>query len=308
MTRDAFPPVTGAVRVERPTLGPPVRGVPGWTAALVGLCGLIGGTYHAVAGDLAASMPAGQPTLPRLDPDTWVVTLSGTLQGVPRYPGASDETVVGYPGIDVHRLGEPRRFSAPDDNFSLSLYDDDRVRLGPTARFVPGRYHGNDRRHLSGLRDVRFALEPGIFAEFYPVPAIRFRGEVRHGLHVHHGIVGTLGADYVLPTSGWELSFGPRLNLGDGAFARTYFGVSSAEAARNGRVTPYGPSNFMAAGLLGAATFMPNQTWAYTAFAGYDRILGSAANSPLVRRPFGSPNQFTLGAKVSFTFAAPAPF
>ncbi|MCJ2105494.1 MipA/OmpV family protein, partial [Methylobacterium sp. E-041] len=43
-------------------------------------------------------------------------------------------------------------------------------------------------------------------------------------------------------------------------------------------------------------------TWAYTGYAGYSRILGSSGDSPLVRRPFGNPDQFLFGLKVDYSF------
>ncbi|RUP16539.1 MAG: MipA/OmpV family protein, partial [Methylobacterium sp.] len=75
------------------------------------------------AADLGADLPRTTPTFAMIDPNTWIVTLSGSIQAVPRYPGASDYTAVGYPSIDIRRVGEPRRFSTPDDGFSLSLFD-----------------------------------------------------------------------------------------------------------------------------------------------------------------------------------------
>ncbi|MDN3570268.1 MipA/OmpV family protein [Methylobacterium longum] len=260
------------------------------------------------AADLGAVLPRPVPTFAQVDPSTWVVTVSGSLQVVPRYPGASDYTAVGYPSIDIRRLGEPRRFSAPDDGFSLSLYDDPVFRIGPTARIVPGRYYGDDRRHLFGFRDARFAIEPGVFAEFYPVSFIRTRVEARQGIYGHHGTVGSVAADYLIPTEKLLFSIGPRFNIGDASFARKYFGVSPAEAALNGRATPYDPRSFYSAGVLGAVTYTQNETWAYTAFAGYTRILGASGDSPLVRRPFGSPDQFQFGIKIDYSFTTPALF
>ena len=108
-----------------------------------------GGASASRAADLGAGLPRPTPTFAMVDPNTWVVTVSGSIQAVPRYPGASDYTAVGYPSIDIRRVGEPRRFSTPDDGFSLSLYDDQTFRIGPTARFVPGRYYGDDRRPVS---------------------------------------------------------------------------------------------------------------------------------------------------------------
>ena len=260
------------------------------------------------AADLAADLPRAAPTFALVDPNTWIVTLSGSIQAVPRYPGASDYTAVGYPSIDIRKVGEPRRFSTPDDGFSLSLYDDQTFRLGPTARFVPGRYYGDDRRHLYGFRDARLAVEPGVFVEFYPAPVIRTRAEIRQGVYGHHGTVGSLAADYLIPADTFLFSVGPRFNIGDASYARKYFGVSPSEAALNGRVTPYDPRSFYSAGGLGAVTYTPSETWAYTAYAGYTRILGASGNSPLVRRPFGNPNQYQFGLRVDYAFRMPALF
>lgn len=254
------------------------------------------------AADLAASAAPRQPAFTYVDPETWEITLSGTIQAIPRYPGASDYTIVGYPGGDIRRVGEPRRFSAPDDNFSFTLYDSDAFRIGPTARFVPGRYYGDDRAHLYGFRDARFALEPGLFVEVYPVRSVRLRGEIRQGVYGHHGTVGTVAADYLMPFDRWLFSVGPRFNIGDASFAQKYFGVSPIEAAVNGHVTAYNPGSFYSAGLLGAVTFRQDDTWSYTAFGGYSRILGASGESPLVDRPYGNPDQFTLGLRVDYTF------
>ena len=266
------------------------------------------GTTAPRAADLGADLPRTTPTFAMVDPNTWIVTLSGSIQAVPRYPGASDYTAVGYPSIDIRRVGEPRRFSTPDDGFSFSLFDTESFRIGPTARFVPGRYYGDDRRHLYGFRDARFAVEPGVFAEFYPVSFIRTRVELRQGVYGHHGTVGSVAADYLIPAEKFLFSIGPRLNVGDASYARKYFGVSPIEAALNGRVTPYDPRSFYSAGVLGGMTYTQSETWAYTAYAGYTRILGASGDSPLVRRPFGNPNQYQFGLRIDYAFRMPALF
>ncbi|MFD0938589.1 MipA/OmpV family protein [Methylobacterium trifolii] len=277
-------------------------------AALAILALVVGLGCDAFAADLGTLLSSAPPAFTRIDPNTWIVTLSGTLQVTPRYPGAEDSTLIGYPAIDLRRAGESRRFAAPDDGFSFSVYDDAAVRLGPTARFVPGRYYGDDRRHLLGFRDSRFAVEPGLFIEFYPTPSIRTRAEIRQGVYGHHGTVGSVGADYILPLDRFQFSLGPRFNIGDASFARKYFGVPVETARVNGRVTPYDPGSFYSAGLIGAATYTQSETWAYTAYAGYARILGAAGDSPLVRRPFGNPDQFQFGLRVDYSFATPAWF
>lgn len=289
--------ITGGMETKRPLALP-----------CAAFCAVLLAGGSAAAADLSDRIAPTQPVFTQVDPNTWIVTVTGNVAASPRYPGASRYTAIGYPSLDIRHAGEPRRFSSPDDGFSFALYDTDLLRLGPTARYVPGRYFGDDQRHLLGFRDARFAIEPGVFAEVYPVSNIRARLELRHGVYGHHGFVGSLGADYILPFDRFQFSIGPRFNFGDATYARKYFGVEPFEAAINGRVTPYRPNSFYAAGGLAALTYTPNETWAYTVYGGYSRILGDAADSPLVRRPFGNPNQFSLGLKVDYSFATPAWF
>ena len=138
--------------------------------------------------------------------------------------------------------------------------------------------------------------------EVYPVPSVRLRGEIRHGIYGHHGTVGTVAADYLLTLDRWLFSIGPRVNIGDASFAQKYFGVSLVEANINGRIVPYSPSTFSSAGVLAAITFHQSETWSYTAFGGYSRILGASGESPLVDQPYGNPDQMTFGLRLNYTF------
>lgn len=258
----------------------------------------------------AADMPmaAQPPVFTQVDQNLWIVTITGNVQATPRYPGSGDYTGIGYPSASIRPAGTPARFSAPDDGISFSLYDGPNFRIGPTARYVPGRYYGDDRRHLFGLRDARFAIEPGVFAEFYPVEWLRARAELRHGTIGHHGFVGSIGLDVIQPVGAFRVSIGPRFNFGDESFARRYFGVLPVEAFVNGRLTAFRPDSFTTVGALGAVTYRFNEQWAATGYVGYNRIVGSSADSPLLKRGFGTPNQFTFGAKVDYSFTMPALF
>ena len=260
----------------------------------------------ALAADL--SVAPDVPVFEKLDRTLWIVTLTDNLQATPRSPGSDQYTAVGYPGIGIREAGTPQRFSTPDDGVSFSIYDSARFRFGPTARYVPGRYFADDRRHLFGLRDAGFAVEPGAFVEYYPVSWLRARGELRHGIFGHHGFVGSVGLDVIQPLDRFQFSIGPRFNFGDEAFARRYFGVTPIEALVNNRISAFTPGSYATTGGLGALTYTFSEQWAATGYAGYNRILGSTANSPLVRRGFGSPNQYVFGAKVDYAFTMPALF
>ena len=50
-----------------------------------------------------------------------------------------------------------------------------------------------------------------------------------------------------------------------------------------------------------SATYQWNDQWATTVRGAYDRLVGSAADSPITRN-LGSRDQFTVGASASYSF------
>lgn len=257
------------------------------------------------AADLGARAPEPIPA-----PDAqklWIVTLTGEVAAGPRFPGSDRFTAFGYPGISYRRPDEPVRFSAPDDGLSIALIDTPVFRFGPVARFQGGRYYSSDRL-LFGLHDVRWTVEPGLFAEVWPTANLRGRVELRHGVHGHDGFVGNAGVDLVYPVGAFTFSLGPRLAWGDTSFTSTYFSVTPLEAALNGRLYPYSANGgITSVGALASTTYTWSPQWATTLYAGYNRLVGSAGDSPITRR-FGSPNQLTFGARLSYSFTMPALF
>lgn len=256
-----------------------------------------------LAGSASVSAQAADPLgafLPE-SPSGWIVTLKGNLQAQPTYPGADDLSFIGYPSLSLRRAGTVERFSAPDDGLSFSFLDDSALRFGAVGRFVGGRYLQDDRR-LVGLDKINWAIEPGVFVEYWPVDFLRARAEIRHGINGHHGFVADLGLDVVQSFGAFTVSAGPRVALGDGAFTRTYFGVTPEEAVLNGQVAAYRPSGgITSVGAIASASYNWSEQWATTAFVSYDRLVGDAADSPIVQE-FGSENQIGLGLTISYSF------
>ncbi|QFU14847.1 MipA/OmpV family protein [Microvirga thermotolerans] len=253
-----------------------------------------------------AAAPAGAADLfspAPLLPEGWIVTLKGNLKVGPSYPGADDFGAIAFPSLSLRRAGTPERFGAPDDGLSFSLLEDSALRVGVVGRFQGGRYLKDDRR-LFGLRKIDWAVEPGVFVEFWPLQFLRARAELRHGVNGHHGFVADLGLDLVQTYGALTFSAGPRLALGDGSFARTYFGVTPAEAALNGQVTPYKPSGgITSVGATAGVTYTWSAQWSTTAHVTYKRLVGDAADSPIVKR-FGSENQLGFGLTAAYSFGA----
>ncbi len=256
-----------------------------------------------MAGSALLPARAADPVFatPAVLPSGWIVTVKGNLKVGPSYPGSDDLSFFGYPSLSFRRAGTPERFSAPDDGLSFSFLEDSAVRVGVVGRFQGGRYL-EDNRELFGLKKIDWAVEPGLFLEYWPVEFLRARAEIRRGFNGHEGFVADLGLDVVQRFGAVTLSAGPRLSLGDDTFTRTYFGVTPLEAALNGQVAAYKPSGgITSVGATAAASYDWSEQWSTTAYVTYERLVGDAADSPIVER-FGSENQVGLGLSVSYSF------
>jgi MipA family protein len=249
---------------------------------------------------LAADVSQPEPA-PLAQNDGWIVTVKGTAQVSPTFLGSSRYSLYGWPSLSWHRVGEPAQFSAPDDGVGFSLYDTSWLRIGPVARINPGRYSGSEGR-LTGLDDVKWAFEPGVFLELWPTNQIRARMEVRYGINGFNGFVGNLGLDFVQPWGRFTFSGGPRLAWGDTDFTRAFFGVTFVEASINPLVTPYRPNGGVTSvGVAAAVSYAWSDAWTTTAFAGYNRLVSDAGNSPIVTS-LGSRDQYILGMSLAYSF------
>lgn len=238
-------------------------------------------------------------------PDDTIITLRATASVGPKFPGSDELSFSGVPGIEFRKASEAPRFSAPDDGFDFAVYQTDTLRIGPVARYRGGRYTGDDRRHLIGLDDVRWTVEPGVFVEYWAAPWLRARAELRHGIRSYEGFVSDLGVDVVHRTGPFTIAVGPRLTLGDNNFNDTLFSITPRESAINGILSPFRARGaFAAPGAAALLDYRLSETWSAGVFGNYRRIVGDAADSPIVRI-VGSPNQFEVGVSVSYSFRSP---
>ena len=151
---------------------------------------------------------------------------------------------------------------------------------------------------------LKWSVEPGAFIEVWPVEWLRARAEVRYGFNGYNGVVGTSYSWGAEQFGRFTVSLGPRLAFGGTDFTSAYFSVTPFEAALNGRVAAAVPGQrrLDLGRVLGALTYKWSEQWATTVYAGYDRLTGDAADSPITRR-LGSQDQFKVGAKLSYSFA-----
>ena len=266
---------------------------------LVCALGMLAWPAVAAAAEPVATLPS-VPFFPSASGD-WTVTIgaSGIMQ--PSYSGANGSMLSAKPIISVRRAGTPERFKGMRDNASFALIDYGRFRAGPVGAFKTAR-KASDHSELRGLNDVKFAIEIGGFAEYYAFDWLRVRSEVRRGFNGHEGIVAEFSADVIVPLNErMTFAAGPRYTVTNAKYASTYFGVSNVEALASGLPAFDARGGSNAVGVGAQLRYKLNPQWELRGYVEYDKLLGSAADSPLVKLR-GSSNQVTYGLGVAYSF------
>ncbi|MCA3555230.1 MipA/OmpV family protein [Aestuariivirga sp.] len=226
----------------------------------------------------------------------FVLDLGGGVLAQPRYPGSDETIAVPYPLIGVSRLFVPG-FGQIDGNDSVRG-----ITVYPSFNFI-GERNSADSEELEGLDDVDWALEAGLGVSAR-YDWIRGFVEVRQGFNGYSGQVANFGIDFIgSPTEDLELRFGPRAGWGSQNYMDAYFGITASEAAASPLYDQaYKPdAGFNTVGLAGSASYNLTDDWKLHALAGWDRLVGDAGNSPIVKE--GSVNQYYAGAGITYRFA-----
>jgi outer membrane protein len=283
-----------------------------WRFAIAVL--VFGAPTIAAAADLPVA-PSAPPTAPAAYappvPD-WIVTIGLEARAVPAFPGASDNKLVpaGFPLFSIRKAGTPPDYFGPRDSFGFTVLDFGVLKFGPAFKLI-GEREGWSYPELYGLAGVHYALQAGGFAEYWPVPWLRLRGELRQGFGGETGVTGDLFLDAVVPAGQFRFSAGPRMTIQSAAANSPYFSITTAEAAATAALGPsHGQAPLMAYnagggvysyGAGGQIEYFLSPQWSTHVLAEYERLTGSVADSPLVTVR-GSPDQFTFGIGATYSF------
>jgi MipA family protein len=216
----------------------------------------------------------------------------------PPYPGADSDKLGPLFSVSFAHGTDPFKFKAYDDSSGIALVSKHGFSFGPAVNFV-GRRKDSDVGAPVGR--VGATVEAGLFAG-YRFGDFRVRGEVLQGIGGHKGMRAQVGVDRIWRDGDrYVFSIGPRLLIGDARYERAYFGVTPAASLASGLPT-YTPR----AGIYGVAatsglSVQLDSRWGLFGYARYERLVGDAAKSPIVRR-FGSRDQLSGGIGLSYTF------
>lgn len=258
----------------------------------------------AAAAAFAATPAFAQDAEP--EEERLIISVGGGVQFIPEYPGADGLKLGPLFTGGARREGDPIQARAPDDGFGFSLTGrGGPVEIGPMIAFQAER----DQDDVgAAVGDVDFALEPGAFVNVNLSDSLRLRAEARRGFDGHEGWLGDLGADvFFRPGDSTIVSIGPRLRLADEEYMQTYYGQTPAQALASGLPVYTPDGGIRAAGAVMSITHEFTRNFGIYGYAQYDRLIGDAADSPIVQQ-FGSEDQFSAGLALFFNFRMRNPF
>ncbi|QIK78951.1 MipA/OmpV family protein [Sphingomonas piscis] len=227
------------------------------------------------------------------------VRVGAGAQVRPEFIGADDREIAPYWDVDIARGDNPFAFEGPDDSFGVRLLSGENFSVGPAAN-IEGKRKEKDVGAPVGT--VKTTIEVGGFADYLPSENFRLHAEALKGVNGHEGFVGSVGADYIARDGDkYVFSVGPRLLFSDSRYQRAYFGVTPAAAFASG-LPAYRPKRGVhGVALASGLSYQFSPKFGLFSFARYERLVGDAAKSPIVRE-IGSRNQLSAGLGLNYTF------
>lgn len=256
-----------------------------------------------ISGFICAAMPVGSVRADDPPPESdWTFITGGGAMYAPDYEGSDDYAVMPVPFVELSwrdRIRLTTEGGGPGILATPFLSDGLRFDLG--VRYEFGRYE-DDNDALKGLGD----LEVGAVAVFrfgYEAGPVNFGLEIARDLTGdRNGLAATAKAEYGIQLlDDVRLNIGPHLTWADDEYMSNTFGISAAQAARSRR----GLARYDAgAGLkdvgidLGIGYMLTDSIY-LMGQVGYSRLLGDAADSPLVSSE-GRADQFSAMLGVTY--------
>ena len=176
------------------------------------------------------------------------------------------------------------------------------LKFGPLVSINFGRDE-SDSVDLRGMGNVSTSFELGGFVSYTLANTTRFRVRARqdvagghNGFTVQLDAAQTFVKDGRFALSGFVSSMFASVN-----YMKSFFGVNGLQAARSGLPFYHPGSGFKDVTIGTNGSYAFNAQWSVVANASYERLLGDAANSPLVAIR-GDANQFSISSFLVYTF------
>lgn len=221
----------------------------------------------------------------------------------PEYEGAKDRKTRPAPYINLF-YGDTFFLTGMKAGANLLRYQTGQgvtVTAGPLLALRGGREQ-DDHAALNGLGDIDRALDAGGF--------VRFRKQGwQASVDVRQNLTNTDQGATVNFSAGHGMRVSEKLRLRTGVdttwassdYMKTFFGIDALQSAQSGIAQYAAGSGFKHVGASLMADYSINREWAGFATLRYKRLLGDAADSPIVAT-LGARDQVTASVGVKYHF------
>lgn len=258
------------------------------------------------AADLNKPPAPWQQSQPLTPPSPWSahIAVGGVMK--PEFPGAKDSEFLPF-GFGRLAYGD-YYIEVVGPSARINVIPGGVVEAGPLVGYDGGRDNGVKNRVVKLLPEVDSTVEFGGFAKLNfkqvitRLDSLSFGVEFAKASEGHEGYTVDLKASYGLQLSrAFHLSVDANVQFADKKYTNAYFGVTPVGAAATGLPTYTASAGVEKAGVGLNARYMFSPNWGITGRVAYDRLLGDAAKSPIVKS-VGSENQLTGAVGVLYRF------
>lgn len=232
----------------------------------------------------------------------WSFSLGAGVMYAPDYEGSNDYKVTALPIVELSWRDRVRLTTKGGPGLIATAFKADGFQVDVGVRYNFGRDE-DDNKALKGLGDLGGGAI-GSVRLGYDIGPVGLGMEVARDIGGDRdGLTATLKADYAVKLFNGRarIAVTPHVTWADDAYMSSTFGITSAQAARSARHYNRfdAEGGFKDAGIAMTAGYIFTPAISGFGRVGYSRLLGDAADSPLVNRE-GSANQFSLMVGVSY--------
>lgn len=227
------------------------------------------------------------------------------IAAIPEYEGADHHRFI---PLANGRIAKGERYIAVEGTAArANIVGAKGFEFGPVLNIGFGRDNDVEDKAVARLSEIDDAYELGAFG------AVSFsagrQGTFRASLqgvsdvsNTHDGLILTAGASYSTPI-GKRTLFNIELmsSYVDDSYAETYFSVTPTGSAASGLSRFTAKAGLKDVGLSVTTSYQVADNWGIVGYAGYRRLLGDFADSPIVSRN-GSADQLSGGLGIAYSF------
>ena len=222
----------------------------------------------------------------------WVLSI-GLVSGFsPDYEGSNDYSFGFGPNISA---SWQNMIFYKGETLGANLIRGKNFKAGPILSFSSGRDE-DDNDKLKGLGDVDGSTEVGGFVS-YRKRSLRFRAEVRQDIDSgHEGTLVELTGGTVLPFASLLVSCEIGTTWASKDYMESFFGVNGQQSENSGLERYQADAGIKDINVSMKVVYSITNRWRIGGYVEYKRLLGDAADSPIV----DDKNQSLAGISLSY--------